>query len=103
MLQYVSVGWDRSIIFADIVTLRLDLCTAHATAMESRLSTPGWFRVSSLLFKANVCILLFRITIVGQLATPASVNFALSLMIYAAVTITRDGNFTASTGHVLGL
>lgn len=45
----------------------------------------------------------YRITVVGQLATPASVNFAGALMIYAAVTIGTDGSFIPSTGQVLGL
>ncbi|KAF8314483.1 APC amino acid permease [Clavulina sp. PMI_390] len=44
-----------------------------------------------------------RITVVGQLATPASVNFAGALMIFAAVTISTDGSFVPSTGQVLGL
>ena len=39
----------------------------------------------------------------GQLATPASVNFAGALMIFAAVTISTDGSFVPSTGQVLGL
>ncbi|TFK49035.1 APC amino acid permease [Heliocybe sulcata] len=43
------------------------------------------------------------LTVVGQLATPASIIFALSQMIFAAVTISTDGAFVASTGQVLGL
>ncbi|KAF8336463.1 amino acid/polyamine transporter I [Cantharellus anzutake] len=43
------------------------------------------------------------ITTVGQLAVPASGNFACSQMVWAAVTIAKDGNFTATKGEVLGL
>lgn len=44
-----------------------------------------------------------RVTVVGQLAAPSSVNFALAQMIFAAVTIGTDGSFVASTGQLLGL
>ena len=42
-------------------------------------------------------------TIVGQLAAASSVNFALTQMIYAAVTIGSEGRFIASTRQILGL
>jgi len=43
------------------------------------------------------------ITIVGQLAITASGNFACSQMIWAAVSLARDGNFSATKGQILGL
>ncbi|TDL24584.1 hypothetical protein BD410DRAFT_801917 [Rickenella mellea] len=43
------------------------------------------------------------ITVVGQLATPASVTFAPSQMVFGAVTISTDGAFIASKGQTLGL
>ncbi|KAL5514455.1 hypothetical protein ACEPAG_2543 [Sanghuangporus baumii] len=54
-------------------------------------------------YRASVTFVTAWITLIGQLATPASVTFALSQMIYAAVTIGRDGTFVASTGQILGL
>ncbi|KAL5476691.1 TPO5_3 [Sanghuangporus weigelae] len=54
-------------------------------------------------YRASVTFVTAWITVIGQLATPASVTFALSQMIYAAVTISTDGTFVASTGQILGL
>lgn len=58
-------------------------------------------------YSQGICVIgplsFLRITVVGQLATPASVNFAGALMIYAAVTIGTDGTFVPTTGQVLGL
>ncbi|KZS91098.1 amino acid permease [Sistotremastrum niveocremeum HHB9708] len=54
-------------------------------------------------YRASVSFVAAWITVVGQLAAPAGVNFALSQMIFAAVTIATDGSFVASTGQILGL
>ncbi|KIJ23281.1 hypothetical protein M422DRAFT_74895 [Sphaerobolus stellatus SS14] len=54
-------------------------------------------------YRASISFISAWLTVVGQLATTASVNFALSQMIFAAVTIGSNGTFIASTGQVLGL
>ncbi|KAI5120886.1 hypothetical protein M0805_002986 [Coniferiporia weirii] len=54
-------------------------------------------------YRSSVTFVTAWMTIMGQLATPASGTFALSQMIFAAVTIGTDGVFIASTGQVLGL
>ncbi|THH08402.1 hypothetical protein EW145_g2730 [Phellinidium pouzarii] len=54
-------------------------------------------------YRASVTFVAGWMTIMGQLATPASVTFALSQMIFAAATIGTDGTFVASTGQILGL
>ncbi|KZS91121.1 amino acid permease [Sistotremastrum niveocremeum HHB9708] len=54
-------------------------------------------------YRSSVTFVTAWMTVVGQLATPSSVNFALAQMIFAAVTIATDGTFVASTGQILGL
>lgn len=54
-------------------------------------------------YRANVCFISAWITIVGQLATTASVNFALSEMIFAAVTMGTNGSFVVTPQQTFGL
>ncbi|EPQ52255.1 APC amino acid permease [Gloeophyllum trabeum ATCC 11539] len=77
-----------------------ELVSAYPTAGGIYTSTA--FVVPSK-YRRSTTFVAAWMTVVGQLATPASVTFALSQMIFAAVTIGTDGTFTASTGQVLGL
>ncbi|KAH8116138.1 amino acid/polyamine transporter I [Phellopilus nigrolimitatus] len=86
-------------------------CLAIATSVAELVSaypTSGGIYTSTAFvipekYRASVTFVTGWMTIMGQLATPASVTFALSQMIYAAVTIGTDGTFVASTGQILGL
>ncbi|KAH8116136.1 amino acid permease-domain-containing protein [Phellopilus nigrolimitatus] len=54
-------------------------------------------------YRASVTFVNAWLTLLGQCTGQASVSFALSQMIFAAVTIGTDGRFTASTGQTLGV
>ncbi|PAV19134.1 APC amino acid permease [Pyrrhoderma noxium] len=54
-------------------------------------------------YRASVTFVTAWITFLGQLSGMASTNFALSQMIFATVTIVRDGAFVASNSQILGL
>jgi len=77
-----------------------ELVSAYPTAGGVYTSTA--FVVPSR-YRASVTFINGWMTVIGQLATPSSVNFALAQMIFAAVTIGSDGTFIASTGQVIGL
>ncbi|KAL5498787.1 TPO5_1 [Sanghuangporus vaninii] len=54
-------------------------------------------------YRSSVTFVNAWLTLLGQIAGSASVMFALSEMIFAAVTIATDGRFTASVGQILGV
>ncbi|KAF8512146.1 amino acid/polyamine transporter I [Hysterangium stoloniferum] len=54
-------------------------------------------------YRSSVSFISAWMTIIGQITSTTSINFALAQMIFAAVTIGSGGAFTASTGQLLGL
>jgi len=77
-----------------------ELISAYPTAGGIYTSTS--FVIPSK-YRKSVSFVSAWMTVVGQLATTSSVNFALAEMIFAAVTIGSGGIFVASTGQILGL
>ncbi|GJJ09906.1 hypothetical protein Clacol_004130 [Clathrus columnatus] len=78
----------------------VELVSAYPTA--GGIYTTTMFVVPSR-YRSSVCFISAWITIVGQLATTASVNFALAEMILAAVTIGSNGSFVATPQQTYGL
>ncbi|TRM60043.1 amino acid/polyamine transporter I [Schizophyllum amplum] len=54
-------------------------------------------------YRARIGWLVGWLNILGQIAGVSSTEFGLSNMIWAAVSVGKDGNYTASSGQVVGL
>ncbi|THH08403.1 hypothetical protein EW145_g2731 [Phellinidium pouzarii] len=103
------LGGPATVVWAWLLGSVGCICIALSVAeLVSAYPTAGGLYTSTAYvvpseYRASITFVSGWMTIMGQLAAPASGTYALSQMIFSAATIATDGNFVASSRQILGL